>query len=791
MKMRHLLVMGLSLLLFGCTSIWNDANQFYKNKDYDKALAVYQDAEKKEPKGLSDPVNALHYRETKKTIADRYYKEALDNAEKGDMNNAIILLKKAGELDPENADVKDALQRLQSRKEDNIKKADTLFAQGSAYVIEKNWRAAVKPLDEAVKFNRNLMAAYAKKLDAVAGQRAGDGLYSDGMAKFNAGKVRGALAVLQECKAKDPFHPKVDEAIKATEARLKSSNKIFAEAEKFRTMRNWSEAAKLYAKTIEMDSEFTEAGVRQEEVTREENTGNQLFEQGNTSLAIKKLNLALNSFQKCKEQSPYHGSVAKAIRETEGQLARAATLRARADAAIKGQRLGETIATLENLLSIYPFDENAAVSLVTTYIAASKLLETNALYANMAIFRKKAKDLATGFTNENSTKSEKLSSFSNEDISPIIDQAISKLNQRTAYELEVIARDKKGSSANEDTLGQSILAGLNNGKPVNLTLKSRSFSKLSEEERARVAAMQNIPNKFAISLEIIDIVPDETRNEVQLTKDYISSYYTEPNPEYDVALNNYQAEQNNYNSAMSTYNANKAEFDRQARQATQGQGMFGAVMAGVMSGVYSATMPSRQKMDDARSRLDNTPRTLKKENHDTHYYNEVTISRKVAVSATGKLAGPDIDSTDDWQEEEAVSGSYFDNPNPKAGIVRVNLQLSPNKELTVTALKKLSKKVQADYFKRLKEHLVDMYIEKGNKETYKNALLGAYENYLNAVAIDPAMAIAKLSGAKDAKAVTIILDAEVIRLVDNKIKREYKDSQGDKPMVLPLDALKQ
>ncbi|MBI3584411.1 MAG: hypothetical protein HY096_10755 [Nitrospinae bacterium] len=137
MKNKIYILMSLSLLLWGCASMWNDANKLYQNKDYEGALTIYQEAERKEPNGLQDSVNARQYKETRKEIANKYYREALNAAKDGKLNEAIPLLKKAGELDPKNMDVKDALQRLQSRKDEGMKKADLLFNQGSSYLKEK------------------------------------------------------------------------------------------------------------------------------------------------------------------------------------------------------------------------------------------------------------------------------------------------------------------------------------------------------------------------------------------------------------------------------------------------------------------------------------------------------------------------------------------------------------------------------------------------------------------------------------------------------------------------------
>ncbi|MBI3584414.1 MAG: hypothetical protein HY096_10770 [Nitrospinae bacterium] len=149
--------------------------------------------------------------------------------------------------------------------------------------------------------------------------------------------------------------------------------------------------------------------------------------------------------------------------------------------------------------------------------------------------------------------------------------------------------------------------------------------------------------------------------------------------------------------------------------------------------------------------------------------------------------GKEFESQEDWQEDEAVSGQYFDKPKPDIGIKRISLNLPPNKELIETAIRRLGQKIQTKNSKLLKEHLVDGYIEKRKKDILDDALLNAYENYLNAVFIDPSLVMGKL-GYKEAK-VTSPMDIETIRLIDDKIRKEFKELHGDKAFVLPLDKL--
>lgn len=766
--------------------MWNDANKLYQTKDYEKALEIYQKAEKNEPRGLSKAVNASQYKETKKVMANRYYREALSSAENGEINKAINLLQKAAELDPENTDIREALQKTQSRKDDGIKKADSSFAQGVAHLNEKNWRAAIKSFDEAIKSNRNFIAAYGKKQVAINERNKDEGLFASGMELFNAGKIRASLNVFQEAKAYDPFHPQIDEMLKKTEERIFASKKSFAEAEQFRLKKNWSEAGKLYAKTLGLDSVYPEAPARKEEVEREEKAGAALYEQGAGLLAGKKLNSAVKTLNECKAQSPYHGLVDSALKDVNARLAKTSALHAKAEAYINEQKHGETISTLEELLSIYPYDEKASISLAKTYSSTNKFLESAELYANLAVVRKKTKNLAENFTFEDGEKSPNLTSY-NEDITPVIDLSSKKIYERTKYELEIITKDKRGGTANEGTIGQSILTGFSAARPANLSVSSRGFAKLSPDEHGKDGVKTTAPGKFAMAIEVTDIMPDEIREETPLTKDYISHYETEPNPEYDVAVNNYQTESNNYNAAMNDYRIKKADIDRRAQEATRSGGFAGIMASALISGLYAGlAQPTRDRINSAKTTLDNTPRTIKKPIHEIHYYNEVTVTRKVSVTATGNLTGHEFESPEDWQEDVTASGKFFDSPNTKAGIERISLKLPGNKELTENALKKLGQKIQAVYAKRLKEFIIDGYIEKGKKNVNDGNLLGAYENYFNALFIDPSLAVLKLAGSKDAKTASLLFDTENIRLIENKIKTDFKETHGEEAFVLPL-----
>ncbi|MBI3584412.1 MAG: hypothetical protein HY096_10760 [Nitrospinae bacterium] len=212
----------------------------------------------------------------------------------------------------------------------------------------------MKFFDDAIRLNRNLIVAYSKRKEAVKERNQEDGLFSDGMERFKAGKLRDALPIFQQCKTHDPYHPKIDEVLKLTEENIQSAKKSFEEAEKFRGMKNWSEAGKLYSKTLKLDSEYPDVASRQEEVVREEKTGQQLFDEGSSHFVGKKLTSALNLFKQCKEQSPYHSLVNNALNDTEERLKKIAALHNEAEVSIKKHKHGNTIATLENLLDIYP-----------------------------------------------------------------------------------------------------------------------------------------------------------------------------------------------------------------------------------------------------------------------------------------------------------------------------------------------------------------------------------------------------------------------------------------------------
>ena len=571
-------------------------------------------------------------------------------------------------------------------------------------------------------------------------------LHQQALQAADKGDFNAAVSLLKRAQELDPESQDIKDALQSTEntrsERIQKSFTLFAEAGKLDAARNWRESFKSYEQAVKANRNHILARVKRWGADLERTKGEKLFEQAKTHFDNKRFKLALEVFVKCKAQDPFHPLVDASTKKVQEKLQAVDRLFQEGEEALKASKLDKTITALETLLEMYPYHQEAAVTLVSSYLALGQLMDQNSLWANAAIALQKG-DGFCKTVGENGEKEPKLDQLKN-DIATRTPPLAAKIYVRTTYQVEVVTQDKKGVASQEETLDRGLATAFGRAKAPNTKVNSSRFSALPEERRNRdlskdVAAD---PQRFILLVTINNTEVELDKAETALSKEFIDHYITVPNPDYPVAQAEHQNAQTNYDIAMNNWRAQQRNLQSQISGSRND--MIRMIM--LTAALGALTQPSRAPVDKALKKLNETPPTVQQPVMATHNYKEVTLTKKATVQASTKMAGQEFDSSQNWEEYETVSCKYFDPPHAKANIPDLPRTLTPDKDLTEQAIKKLAQKVQPVCLQQLREHLVNRYIREGEKNINGSDLLSANENYVNALFVDPVLTRQKVTG---------------------------------------------
>ncbi len=322
-----------------------EADKFFASKEYEKALAKYEEAlsyipTEQYPVDKIDELDALILAQQKAELADKqeneaYYNliEAADNLrDQGQLEKAVDKYEEALELKDEQYPqdqidkILDEIDRIAKEK-----KYDDAIQRGDAFLKQNSLRAAKDMFTEASKIRPNEQYPKDKLkeiedlLNAAAEQEALKQQYNDAIAEgdelfaqdnFEEAKVKYEEALQIEssstyAKGRIEVCQKAIEKAEAEKQRQEKINQLLADADVSMNQKEWRNAIDLFEQVIELDANNAVAKAKiqiaEEELKREgelaekEELYSQLFKEGDLFVQSKDFQNALAKYKEAKE----------------------------------------------------------------------------------------------------------------------------------------------------------------------------------------------------------------------------------------------------------------------------------------------------------------------------------------------------------------------------------------------------------------------------------------------------------------------------------------------------------
>jgi len=145
-------------------ALCEDADTFISRNEWVDAAARYQQALKTNKDCMSAAEGLARAR---KDGAKWHYQQAMDCANKAELNDAIRHLRVSLELDPQNQDAQDALSNLEQTKTQLLRRANDQYGLALGHAKDKDWQKTADTLAKAIKIDKNHFLARAKLCEAA------------------------------------------------------------------------------------------------------------------------------------------------------------------------------------------------------------------------------------------------------------------------------------------------------------------------------------------------------------------------------------------------------------------------------------------------------------------------------------------------------------------------------------------------------------------------------------------------------------------------------------------------
>jgi len=195
------------LFISGCaTPPLDQAHDYYKKRDYQKALLLYGQATSDELK--KDQTEAC-YQDTRQKCAAIFASELKALLEKNDLFGALRLSVQATPLSDCSTQLKDALAQVIATQQNMRAGSSSKYQEGEKAYQQKDWRKAVVKYKEALAINTAHLPSRARAFQAGVKIQEGNKFLALAREEFEAKKLMSARATLKGLKEHDPNNPKL------------------------------------------------------------------------------------------------------------------------------------------------------------------------------------------------------------------------------------------------------------------------------------------------------------------------------------------------------------------------------------------------------------------------------------------------------------------------------------------------------------------------------------------------------------------------------------------------------
>jgi len=428
----------LVLAVYGCATpgreSFNLGQELAKQDRLDEAMAMYEDALKKEPDN-SEYVSAM--KKAKNALSEKHMQRAKAILSQMPITyeqakTAYQEVDKANRLTPENPDVKKLVSLITSEMDRILKEAETFYSDASKAMVENKWVDGIKKLKEINKIYPGYLDVNLKLKDA---ESKGISYYLEETRKFKEDEEwESVIETLLLALEITPDNAEMLSALK--EARIKHSPDYYiAKAEEFFAKNEWGKATELAQHAYELNPSDN---IR-EIITRiQQQTGIFYLNQFKEHLSENRLYSAYRSVITAFKYHPLiknEKETADAIDKLVGNII------TKAEAYKSNGYLGNALSWYEKIIEIEPKHKNA-------------LLNTQSL--KDSIKERVVKKIAIMDFTSPSDKP---------DVGRVVtDNLLSYITSNASSEVKVLARDVLGAILKEIEYGQAGIYDIESAK---------------------------------------------------------------------------------------------------------------------------------------------------------------------------------------------------------------------------------------------------------------------------------------------------------------------------------------
>jgi tetratricopeptide (TPR) repeat protein len=261
-------------------------------------------------------------RQAAKRAAKARHRRALEYANEGKLNEAIEQLRRAGRLDPENNDVKDALDSVQEKKGAALRKAESLHAQAPPAMRQKRWLAAEGLLVRAIASNPNHLPARVKLHLCRTNLAAAREQFAAGRRLLDEKRLDRSIAALEGSLSIWPYHDAAREALAVAQEQRGRAEELYRQAKAHLGKSDWDRAIASAEASLGVFPYHGEARAVMQQAKR--SAADELLAAGERLLAAGRLEQAEAAFRRCFTYIPNLAAAREGLARADGARAASA-----------------------------------------------------------------------------------------------------------------------------------------------------------------------------------------------------------------------------------------------------------------------------------------------------------------------------------------------------------------------------------------------------------------------------------------------------------------------------------
>ena len=229
-----------------------------EQKQWDEAIAAFSESLEHES-FFERAKGAL--RHAKAEAAKVHHKRAMELADQGKLNDAILELEKAHELDPGNPDVRDALDSVKRKKGEKVSQARGLYGEALALAADRRWGRAAEALETALAADPNHVLCRVARCRSQTTMAEAKHICSEGADLLARKRLDRARRKLVQGLEVWPFYPQGLDLLRETDSRIAQADGLYRKAAALGSRGEWDAAVASVAASIKVYPFRTEAQV--------------------------------------------------------------------------------------------------------------------------------------------------------------------------------------------------------------------------------------------------------------------------------------------------------------------------------------------------------------------------------------------------------------------------------------------------------------------------------------------------------------------------------------------------